>query len=195
MNQLLKKIGFIYVLVYLLLPTLSQSQTTIDTTKTNEQKWNFHFQNTVITQYHPAFSAKYSGQNSLSSSSENASSFTTTLYFGAKLWNGAQFYFNPEISGGLGFSKTTGIAGFPNGEIYRVGDPSPHIFVGRAVYKQVFPLSEEKFKIIDDINQLSTNAPVSFLAIYAGKFCLMDYFDNNRLNPFVNSLLVILQFF
>ena len=84
------------------------------------QNTNFHFQETTITQYKPAFSAPYSGQNSLSTSSETQSSITSTLFGAARLWKGAEAYFNPEISGGAGLSKTLGIAGFPNGETFRI---------------------------------------------------------------------------
>ncbi len=149
-------------------------------TISKEQRWNFHFQNTVIDQYHPAFKAKYSGTNSLSSTEENALSVTTTLYFGLKLWRGAQMYFNPELSGGSGFSETRGVAAFPNGEVYRVSDAAPHVYIGRLFAEQIIPLADEYEYIPDGMNQLSMRRPVSYIAISAGKFSMLDFFDNNK---------------
>jgi len=39
----------------------------------------------------------------------------------------AEAYVNPELSGGSGLSQVTGIAGFPNGETFRIGNPSPQL--------------------------------------------------------------------
>lgn len=155
-----------------------QAQTSKDSTYT--KRWNFHFQNTVIYQSHPSFHAKYSGVNSLNSEAEANTSITGTMFFGARLWKGASAYFNPEISGGSGFSKTLGIAGFPNGETYRVSDAIPKIYIARLYIKQVFGLSKEYQKVEDGINQLSDYLPTSYLAITAGKFSIMDFFDDNK---------------
>ena len=38
-----------------------------------------------------------------------------------RLWKGGELYADPEASGGAGVSSATGMAGFPNGEITRVG--------------------------------------------------------------------------
>lgn len=144
-----------------------------------KQWWNFHFQTTVISQYHPAFSASYSGLNSLKKSDESTTSLSSTLFFGTRLWKGAEFYFNPELSGGSGFSGTTGIAGFPNGEIYRVSAASPQVFIGRAYLKQIFPLSKEYQEAEDGVNQLAGSIPISYISMSIGKYSIMDFFDNN----------------
>jgi len=141
--------------------------------------WNFHFQSTVIGQYHPPFKAKYSGRNSLDTNAETDISVTTTLFFGSRLWKGADVYFNPELSGGKGFSNTTGIAGFPNGEIYRVGDPAPQVYIARLYLRQLIDLSPGSYFKDDDLNQLPGYIPEFYLSITAGKFSIMDFFDNN----------------
>jgi len=156
-----------------------EAQINTDSIK-NVQSWNFHFQNTDIFQYHPAFHAKYSGLNSLNPDPEQHLSVTGTLFFGRRLWKGAIAYFNPEISGGSGFSKTTGIAGFPNGEVYRVSDVNPHIYVARLFVTQIFPLSNEYKYVKDDVNQLVQQEPSAYFAIHAGKFSVMDFFDDNQ---------------
>jgi len=143
------------------------------------QRWNFHFQSTVTTQYHPAFHAKYSGLNSLDHFDESTISVTSTIFLGARLWKGAQAYFNPELSGGTGFSQTRGVAGFPNGEVYRVSDPTPHIYIARLYLRQLIALSDNKVFKTDDLNQLAVREPDSYLCIIAGKFSIMDFFDIN----------------
>jgi len=103
--------------------------------------WSSHFQLTIINQVHSGFKAKYSGINSLADTVEpSATSVTTTLFLGRKLWKNATFYFNPELSGGAGLSYAVGVAGALNGETYRIGNPSPSISVARAYLQQVFPL-------------------------------------------------------
>lgn len=178
LKKLTVLIKFASLVCLLSLTYILKSQNIQDSTKI--KKWSFHFQSTVIGQYHPPFYAKYSGLNSLNPGTESPVSITTTIFLGTKLWKGAEAYFNPELSGGGGFSMTTGVAGFPNGEVYRVSDPSPHVYIARLFLKQTFPLSDEYEYISDDVNQVATRMPTSFLSLYGGKFSVMDYFDNNQ---------------
>src|ERR1035438_3532098 len=73
------------------------------------QNWNFHFQQTIVVQYHPDFTAKYSGANSLDTSEPAQTSITSTFFIGRRLWKNAEVYVNPELSGGSGLSQVTGI--------------------------------------------------------------------------------------
>ena len=166
------------VILGLLLSISLNAQTTNDSTET--KRWNFHYQNTNIYQYHPSFKAKYSGVNSLNPKDEANTSITGTMYFGVRLWKGLSAYYNQEISGGSGFSETRGIAGFPNGEVYRVSDALPKIYIARLYIRQVFGMSEDYQKVEDGINQLSDYLPTSYLAITAGKFSILDFFDDNK---------------
>ena len=86
-----------------------------------------------------------------------ATSITSTLFFGQKLWKGGAFYFDPEISGGEGLSGSLGVAGALNGETYRVGNPAPSIFIARAYFQQEFPLSNSYENSDDDINQIKSS--------------------------------------
>ncbi len=148
-----------------------------DTVK--QQRFNIHFQQTIITQSKPAFSAKYTGDNSLLPTSETQSSITTTMYGGARLWKGAQAYFNPELSGGAGLSKTLGVAGFPNGETFRVGGDEPKIYIARLYLTQNFEWGKDKDTLTDDANLLAGTLSKRHLTITAGKFGMADYFDGN----------------
>src|SRR5690349_3888305 len=95
------------LLIHLFLAGITCSAFAQDTVK--QQNFNFHFQQTIITQYKPAFSAPYTGQNSLLTKEETQTSITTTFFAAARLWKGAEVYFNPELSGGSGLSQTLGV--------------------------------------------------------------------------------------
>ncbi len=144
-----------------------------------QKNWSLHIQATVIPQYHFNFTAKYTGDNSLQTSEPVRTSITNTYYIGRKLWRNAAIYFNPEIAGGEGLSKATGVAGFPNGETFRIGSATPKLYVARAYIEQKFALSSNTTLVEDDQNQLREYAPESYIAIRAGKFSVADFFDDN----------------
>jgi high affinity Mn2+ porin len=144
------------------------------------QRFNLHFQQTVITQYKPGFSAPYTGNNSLLTGKETQTSLTTTLFGGARLWKGMEAYFNPEMSGGSGLSKTLGIAGFPNGETFRVGGAEPKIYIARLYFTQNFEWGNDKEYINDDVNQLAGWKSKRYLKVTVGKFGMADFFDGNE---------------
>jgi high affinity Mn2+ porin len=145
--------------------------------------WNFHFQFTGIIQYNPAFQAPYSGQNSFLPKAARAYSVTTTAYIGRKLWPGASLYFNPEMAGGEGLSSTLGIAGFPNGETFRIGEPQPVVYVARIFLKQQINFDNEHLDTLaDDVNQINEIVSQKRLTISAGKFGIADFFDQNSVS-------------
>ena len=147
---------------------------------TLQQDWNFHFQETVVLQYHPDFKAKYSGLNSLDTSEGVQTSLTSTFFLGRRLWKNAEAYINPELAGGNGLSRVTGVAGFPNGETFRIGDPSPQFTIARVYITQRFDLSDARTTVDDDENQLRETRPDSYVDLTLGKVSMIDYFDKNR---------------
>jgi high affinity Mn2+ porin len=163
-----------------------------DNTNTNAEmpeRFNIHFQTTYIYQYKPAFSAPYEGANSLDSNEEKENSLTATLFFGLRLWKGAELYINPEIAGGSGLSGALGMAGSSNGETFRVGNPAPTLYIARTYLQQTFALRNvharktgvpNKEYNESDANQLGGYSPKDYLRFYAGKFCLGDLFDKNE---------------
>jgi high affinity Mn2+ porin len=140
---------------------------------------NLHVQLTTVTQAHPSFDAPYSGGNSLNPDSEHETTITSTLYLGARLWKGAEIYVNPELSGGAGLGHTLGIAGFPNGEAFRVGDAQPRIYLGRVMLRQTLAAGVETESVEDDANQLGGRRPVRRWTLTVGKFGVGDFFDGN----------------
>jgi high affinity Mn2+ porin len=148
----------------------------------SRENWSYHYQITAIKQGHPAFKALYSGENSLVNKGEKALlSVTSTLYLGRRLWKGAAFYLDGEIAGGSGISSTKGVAGFPNGETFRIGDPSATLYIARAFFSQDFALpGSATYYEAPDANQLGGNRPLSRITVSAGKFAISDFYDNNK---------------
>ena len=91
----------------------------------------------------------------------------------ARLWQGAEGYFDPEISGGEGFGGVTGAAGFPNGDIQRVGTPEPEPYVARLYLRQDFGFRRRQGKKIDPGgNMLGRSRDIDRLSLYVGKFSI-----------------------
>ena len=148
---------------------------------TQQSPWTAHFQLTVISQSHSGFKAAYSGVNSLADSVERgATSVTTTLFLGRRLWKGAALYFNPELSGGRGLSYAVGVAGALNGETYRIGDPAPVVSVARTYIQQNIPLGSAGYERLEDgVNQVADRVPSRRITITTGKFSMSDLYDRN----------------
>lgn len=153
------------------------AQADIDSNK----NWSFHFQLTAINQSHPSFHANYSGENSLSAEAEHQKlSITTTIFAGRKLWKNGNIYFNPEIAGGSGISAAKGIAGFTNGETFRIGSTEPKLYIARLYLTQYIALGHSTSeKTADGVNQVADMIPAKRITINVGKICLADFFDKN----------------
>lgn len=176
------KIFFRLITILFVFPILAQEQDSLKV-----EKFTIHAQSTVINQFKPKFQANYSGENSLSTNAESATSLTTTVFLGVRLWKGGAFYLNPEIAGGSGLSQTLGISAAPNGETFRIGNPSPKIYVARMFYRQLFKIGsglttshDEYFHNHSDFNQLADFEPIKHISFTIGKISIADYFDDNK---------------
>ena len=161
------------------LPLFGQAQPRATVETSEKSPWSFHVQATAIPQGHGDFPSPYASSNSLSPEGEVAGSLTTTFYVGRKLWNGAEVYINPEILAGNGVSSTLGIAGFPNGEIYRVDNPSPKVSLSRLFIRQTWGLGGSRELVPSGQNQVPREVNASRITLTMGKFSLVDMFDNN----------------
>jgi high affinity Mn2+ porin len=144
-----------------------------------EKKWNFHVQATAIPQGHGGIRSPYASALSLSPNGEVRTSVTNTYFVGLKPWRGAEVYINAEILAGNGLSGTHGVAGFSNGEIYRVDKPSPKLNLSRYFIRQTWGLGGDPERLGDDQNQLPMKVDASRFTVAAGKFSLADFFDGN----------------
>ncbi len=145
-----------------------------------DERWNLFWQATSIGQMHGSFRSPYQGVNSLENRIEADASITTTLFLGLRLFKDTQLYFNPEIAGGNGFSRVTGIANFPNGEIPRVGSATPKPYLARLYITQDFGFGAERESFESEENQLAGTRPMTRYSITIGRFTVTDFFDNNR---------------
>lgn len=149
----------------------------------SDSAWNFHFQFTGIIQYNTPFHSPYTGQNSFLPDAARAYSVTTTAFLGRKLWQGASVYFNPEMAGGQGLSSTLGIAGFPNGETFRIGADQTVVYVARIFIRQQITLDKNHFDTLEDgINQVKERVSSKRITINLGKFGVADFFDQNSVS-------------
>ena len=145
----------------------------------DQKMFSVHGQTTIITDFNSPFYSPYVGPRSFLPIYENATSLTSTLFLGARLWQGGEFYFNPEVAGGRGLSSVAGIAGFPNGEITRVGKPQPTPYVARLFFSQTFGFGGEQEKVTDSANQIAGYRDISRLTVRVGKFAASDDLDDN----------------
>jgi high affinity Mn2+ porin len=146
----------------------------------NASPWSFHGQATYVMQWHPDFTAPYTGQNSMTPYSNSAQTSDYTLYLGRKLWSGAEFYINPEIDQGFGLSNTLGMAGYSSGEAYKVGAQDPYFRLPRAFLRQTIDLGGERIDVEDQPNQVATSTTSNNVVITVGKFSVVDIFDTNK---------------
>ncbi|HEX3121707.1 MAG TPA: carbohydrate porin [Rhodanobacteraceae bacterium] len=134
---------------------------------------------TYVVQYHPSFESPYSGANSLYAGGSGKETADVTLYAGARLWRGAEFYINPEIDQGFGLSNTLGVAGFLSGEAYKVGSWSPYLRVPRVFIRQTFDLGGATEAVESGANQLAGARAHDNVVLTIGKFSVVDIFDAN----------------
>jgi len=144
-----------------------------------QERFSIHAQSTFISQYKPAFNAKYTGSNSLLPIEETQLSTTLTLFLGARLWHGASIYLNPEVAAGSGLSGSLGVGASTNGETYRIDNTAPSFELARLYFTQIIPLSKATGYRESDQNKLSGEMPASYLSFTVGKICVSDFFDLN----------------
>lgn len=144
-----------------------------------DQKWNWHFQNTDIVQGYPAFPAKYSGPNSLPAGGEMRETISLDFMAGVRLWNGAEAHIDGLMWQGFGFNNTLGVEGFPNGEAFRLGTAIPNGSITRLFIRQTIGLGGEQEDVPDDQLTLAGKQGVSRLTVTLGRMSAKDIFDNN----------------
>jgi high affinity Mn2+ porin len=140
------------------------------------ERWNLFYQATSIGQYHGTFRSLYAGPGSLQDNPERDVSLTTTLFFGLRLGQNTQLYFDPEIAGGKGFSGVTGIANFPNGEMPRVASATPKPYIARLYVTHDFGFGSEKEASASGENQLAGGRPMTRYSVVVGRFTVTDFF-------------------
>ena len=144
-----------------------------------EERFAIHGQLTYTVQATDGFHAPYGGPDSLSPA-RNDETVDTTLFLGARLWRGAEFWMNPEVDQGFGLDNTLGVAGFPSGEAYKVGANHPYIRLPRAFVRQTMDEGGEQQSLDAVANQLRGSRSANRWVFTVGKLSVVDIFDNNQ---------------
>jgi high affinity Mn2+ porin len=141
--------------------------------------WNAHAQTTLLASAYPAIRSPYEGTNSPPGGGQGRETWTTTAFLGWRLWQGGEFYFNPELAQGFGLNSTLGLAGFANGEAQKAGAAFPKIRPQRYYLRQTFGLGGEQEEIADGANQLPGKRDIDRITVIVGRFAVGDFFDGN----------------
>jgi high affinity Mn2+ porin len=142
-------------------------------------RWEIHGQTTFLPQGYPAFHAPYSGPNSLTPAPQLQQTWSNSLFLNARLWEGGEVYYNPELLQGFGLNDTVGAGGFPSGEAQKSNFPYPHYNTSRLFVRQTFGFGGEQEELASGPTQLAGKVDVSRLTLQAGKFAVVDIFDGN----------------
>src|SRR5229473_7195 len=72
-----------------------------DLTDPESNRWEIHGQTTYLPQGYPAFRALYTGPNSLTPAPQFQATWSNSLFLNARLWEGGEVYYNPELLQGF----------------------------------------------------------------------------------------------
>ena len=84
-----------------------------------------------------------------------------------------------EETGGAGLSQSLGIAGFPNLDVVRNPQISKAPYLARVMIDKIFSFSKEKVENDRGPLSLFDELPARRLEVRAGKFGMVDFFDQN----------------
>jgi high affinity Mn2+ porin len=141
---------------------------------------SLHGQTTFVYQGYPTIRSPFMGQNSLPAAGNWKETFDLTFFAGMRMWQGAEFWFDPEIDQGHGLGDTHGVAGFPSGESYKLGFDYPYARAQRYFVRQTIDLGGESQKVDADVNLFAQSYTANRLVLWAGKFSIADVFDTNK---------------
>ena len=151
-----------------------------DAGQAETENWAIHGQSTMTWLLQPGFRSPYQGPQSLNASANARETVDATLYLGVRPWQGAEFWFNPEIDQGFGLSNTFGVAGYVSGEAYKLGKVNPYVTFQRVFLRQTIDLGGDTEKLAADLNQLAGTQTANRVVLTAGKFSIVDVFDTNK---------------
>jgi len=165
------------------IPPPDSPDTAADSAPDSDLTWSNRLwlsgQANFITQYHPTFSAKYSGTNSFSPAAQDASSRVLTLFTGFRLFRNTEVLFDLEESGGHGLSEALGLAGFTNLDVVRNPALGKAPYVARAMIHQTIPLSKKLIAATPGPLALAPSVPERRVELRFGKMSTADFFDVN----------------
>ncbi|HSQ62165.1 MAG TPA: carbohydrate porin [Polyangiaceae bacterium] len=153
----------------------------------HDESWNLYGQFTYIGSYKAPFYAPYTNangsMNSLVPDGEYSFTGTLTLFFGLKLWPGAEAYFVPELISERPLSQLRGIGGsIQNFELQKGGSETPQLYRARTFLRQNINLGGEVTQKDSDPMQLAAKLARRRLVFTLGNFTILDVFDRNTVS-------------
>jgi high affinity Mn2+ porin len=150
----------------------------------HDESWNAYGQSTYISSWKLPFYAPYTNANgsinSLVPGSEQSFTGSFTLYFGLRLWTGAEAYLVPEVIAERPFSQLRGIGGaIQNFELQKTGSETPQLYRARSFLRQTINFGGKDVEKTSDPMQLATVVDSRRLVLTAGNFTALDVFDRN----------------
>jgi hypothetical protein len=141
------------------------------------------------------FDAPYTGPQSLVTHPESSYTLSFTGYLGTRLWEGAEFYVDPEAFQAHPLSNLDGLAGIDNGELQKASGVEIRAYLARAFVRQSFDFGGESREVPAGLNQLATTYDSRRLVVSLGKFPLTDFFEkssyaNDPRTQFMNWALI-----
>ncbi len=141
--------------------------------------WAVHGQLTFTEQEASNFAAPYRGPNSLTPG-RGKETTDATLYVGRRLWRDGELWINPEIDQGFGLDNTLGVAGFPSGEAYKVGENQPYLRLQRLFVRSTVNLNGATSDVEAAANQFAGTRSENRWVFTLGKTSVGDMFDANQ---------------
>ena len=153
----------------------------------DDESWNAYGQFTEISSWKAPFAAPYTNANgsvnSLLPTSEGSFTGTFSLYFGLRLWKGAELYAVPEVISERALSGLHGIGGaIQNFELQKTGSESPQLYRSQTYLRQTIDLGGDPVVKTSDPMQLATVVGSRRVVLTAGSFTILDMFDRNSVN-------------
>ena len=151
-----------------------------DLTDPESDRWEIHGQTTYLPQGYPAFRAPYTGTNSLTPAPQTQADLEQQPFLNARLWEGGEVYFNPELLQGFGLNDTVGL-----GRTFRTARrrspnfPYPHYNTSRLFLRQTFGFGGEQEELASGPTNWRARSTSIALTLQAGKFAVGDVFDGN----------------
>ena len=144
------------------------------------ENWAVRGQSTFTFQYHPAFaSPPIISPKTVNNGRRGAEDSNTTIGAGLRLWKGAEFWIESEVDQGFSLQKAQGIAGYVEGNAFKLSQDAPFWRLSRAFMRQTIGLGGERQEVAADTNVLRGFQDTNRIVVTAGKFSVIDIFDNN----------------
>ena len=136
-------------------------------------------QSNLIFQAHTPFHSPYSGPNSFRADGESATSVTSSLFTGARIFRFSEFIASADLENGRGLSDALGVAAYVNADVIDP-DITNRVYLSRFFFHQIIPLSADRITQAPDPFFLQPSIPRQRLEIAFGKLSIVDYFDVNE---------------